>query len=149
MSSLRPDRPVVRYRPIEDGQSVEARLDASLVPPDRSLFDVALHRSLENWIFHVPATIAVLWLSTVVDELAVMLAVLLGGLVLIAFVPAVAALVLALPKLPIRVLSRRGRRAYGWFLATTVMAALDCTVYATCLFLLARAAGYAVQLPRF
>ena len=60
----------MRYHAIEDARSINERLDASLVPPDRSLFEVAIHRSLGNWIFHVPATIAVLWLSTVIVDLA-------------------------------------------------------------------------------
>ncbi len=129
----------VRYRPIDDA-SVENRLDASLVPADRSLFDVALHRSLSNWMFHVPSTVGVLWLSTVIEELAVVLGALLGAIVLVSFIPAAVSLLLAVPRVLFRPLTRRGRFGYPWFLGTTTMAALDCGVYGTCLFLLARAA---------
>jgi hypothetical protein len=129
----------VRYRPIDDA-SVENRLDASLVPADRSLFDVALHRSLSNWMFHVPSTVGVLWLSTVIEELAVVMGALLGAIVLVSFIPAAVSLLLAVPRVLFRPLTRRGRFGYLWFLGTTTMAALDCGVYGTCLFLLARAA---------
>jgi hypothetical protein len=132
----------LRYSPIDDSATVGERLDASLVPADRSLFEIALHRSLANWAFHAPATIAVLWLSTVISDLAVVLSALLGGLVLASLVPAVVAVALAAPRVLIRPLTARGRRGYGWFFATTVMAVLDCVVYGSCLFLLARAASF-------
>jgi hypothetical protein len=41
-----------------------------------------------------------------------------------------------------RPLTARGRSGYLWFLATTVMAVLDCAVYGTCIFLLARAGHF-------
>ena len=137
----------LRYHAIDDAHSVAERLDASLVPPDRSLFEVAIRRSLGNWIFHVPATIAVLWLSTVIVDLALVTSVLLGALVLVAFIPALVSVVLAVPKLLVRPFTARGRRGYFWFWATTLMAILDCAVYGTCLFLLARAGGIAYLLP--
>ena len=137
----------LRYHAIEDARSVAARLDASLVPPDRTLFEVALRRSLGNWIFHVPATIAVLWLSTVIVDLALVTSVLLGVLVLVAFVPAMVSVALAIPRVLLRLFTVRGRNGYFWFWATTLMAILDCAVYGTCLFLLARAGGFAHLLP--
>ena len=140
-TSAGPARPV-RYQPIGDSATVGERLDASLVAADRSLFDVALHRSLSNWMFHVPATVAVLWLSTVIDDLAVVLSGLLGAVVLVAFIPAAATVVLAIPRVVFRPLTSRGRFGYVWFLATTIMAALDCAVYGTCIFLLARAGHF-------
>jgi hypothetical protein len=130
----------LRYRPIEDSTTVEQRLDASLMPPDRSVFEVALKRSLANWVFHVPSTIAVLWLSTVIEDLAVVLSALLGALVLLSLVPAAVTLSLAVPRVLFRPFTKRGRFGYGWFLGTTVMAAVDCAVYGVCIFLLARAA---------
>ena len=137
----------MRYHAIEDARSVQERLDASLVPPDQSLFDVAIRRSIGNWIFHVPATIGVLWLSTVIVDLALVTSVLLGVLVLVAWIPALVAVALAIPKVLFRPFTRQGRRGYFWFLATTVMAILDSVVYGTCLALLARAGGFAHLLP--
>ena len=137
----------LRYHAIEDARSVAERLDASLVPPDRSLFEVAIHRSLGNWIFHVPATIAVLWLSTVIVDLALVTSVLLGVLVLVSLVPAAVSVALAVPKVLFRPFTARGRHGYFWFWATALMAILDCAVYGTCLFLLARAGGFAHVLP--
>ena len=137
----------LRYHAIEDARSVAERLDASLVPPDRTLFEVAIRRSLGNWIFHVPSTVAILWLSTVISDLAFVTSVLLGVLVVVSLVPAAASVVLAVPRVPFRPFTARGRRGYLWFLATTAMEILDCGVYGTCLFLLARAAGFAYVLP--
>jgi hypothetical protein len=138
---------LVRYTPIDDSLSVAARLDASLVPPDRSVCEVALRRSLGNWVFHVPATIAVLWLSTVIADLAVVLSVMLGALILTSAIPALAAVVLAVPDVLTRPLTRKGRAGYLWFLGATAFSVLDCLVYGTCLFLLARAGGFAIRLP--
>jgi hypothetical protein len=137
----------VRYTPIDDSLCVEARLDASLVPPDRSVCEVALKRSLGNWIFHVPATIGVLWLSTVIVDLAVVLSVMLGALVLTSAIPALISVLLAAPRVLTRPFTRRGRRGYVWFLGATTFSVLDCLVYGTCLFLLARAGGFAISLP--
>jgi hypothetical protein len=137
----------LRYHAIEDARSVQERLDASLVPRDQSLFDVAIRRSISNWIFHVPATVAVLWLSTVITDLALVTSVLLGVLVLVAFIPAVVSVALAVPQVLIRPLTRHGRHGYVWFLATALMGVLDSLVYGTCLALLARAGGYAGLLP--
>ena len=137
----------MRYHAIEDARSVTERLDASLVPPDRSLFDVAIRRSISNWIFHVPATIAVLWLSTVITDLALVTSVLLGVLVLVAWIPAVVSVLLAAPKVLVRPFTRHGRSGYFWFLATTFMAILDSLVYGVCLWLLARAGGFEALLP--
>jgi hypothetical protein len=137
----------LRYHAIEDARSVTERLDASLVPPDRTLFEVAIRRSLGNWIFHVPSTIAILWLSTVIVDLALVTSVLLAVLVLLSFVPAAVSVVVAAPRVLFRPLTSGGRHGYLWFLATTVMAILDCGVYGTCLFLLARAGGFAHLLP--
>lgn len=137
----------LRYHAIDDARSVQQRLDASLVPPDRSLFEIAIRRSIGNWMFHVPATVAVMWLSTVIVDLALVTSVLLGVLVLVAWVPAVVAVVLAVPRVLLRPLTRNGRHGYLWFLATTVMAMLDSLVYGTCLFLLARAGGLSHLLP--
>lgn len=117
------------------------------MPRDRSRFDVALRRSLANWIFFVPASIGVLWLSTVIVELAQVTSVLLGVLVIAAVVPSAVAVVLALPRMVIRPFSRGGLQGYGWLLATTIMELLDCAVYGTCIFLLARAGGFASSLP--
>lgn len=122
-------------------------MDASLVPRDRSRFEVALRRSLANWLFFVPASIGVLWLSTVIVELAQVTSVLLGVLVLAAVLPSAAAVVLALPRMAMRPFSRGGLHGYGWLLATTLMELLDCAVYGTCIFLLARAGGFASSLP--
>jgi hypothetical protein len=133
----------LRYHAIDDARSVQERLDASLVPPDRSLFEIAIRRSIGNWMFHVPATVAVLWLSTVITDLALVTSLLLGVLVLVALIPALVAVALAAPKVLFRPLTRSGRRGYLWFLATTLMAVLDTLVYGTCLFLLARAGGVA------
>lgn len=146
-ANLPRDKKPFRYTLIDDGQSVAQRLDASLVPPDRSLFEVAIRRSLGNWIFHVPATIGVLWLSTVITQLAVVMSALLAVLVLASLLPAVAAAVLAAPRVLFRPFYARGRSGYLWFLGTTVMESLDCVVYGTCLFLLARAAGLAISWP--
>lgn len=137
----------VLYTAIDDSLSVADRLDASLVPPDRSLFEVALRRSLGNWIFHVPSTIAVLWLSTVIVQLSVVLSGLLAILVLASAMPSSASVVLAAPRVLFRPFYARGRAGYFWFLGTTLMEVLDCLVYGTCLFLLARAAGLAVSWP--
>jgi hypothetical protein len=137
----------LRYHAIEDARSVETLLDASLVPPDRSLFDIAIRRSLGNWIFFVPATISVLWLSTVIVDLALVTSVLLSVLVLGSLIPSAVAVALAAPKLCFRPFTRRGRYGYFWFWGTTAMEALDCGVYGTCLFLLARAGGFADVLP--
>jgi hypothetical protein len=137
----------MRYHAIEDARSVQERLDASLVPPDQSLFDVAIRRSISNWIFYVPATVGVLWLSTVITDLALVTSVLLGVLVLVAWIPALVSVVLAVPRVLIRPLTRRGRHGYLWFLATTLMAALDSLVYGTCLALLVRAGRLAELLP--
>jgi hypothetical protein len=137
----------LRYHAIEDARSVAERLDVSLVPPDRTLFEVAFRRSLGNWIFYVPATAAVLWLSTVIADLALVTSALLGGLILVSFVPAVVSVALAVPKILFRPFTRRGRRGYFWLLATILMAILECVVYGTCLFLLARAGGFAHLLP--
>ncbi len=117
------------------------------MPADRSRFEVALRRVLGNWIFFVPATIGVLWLSTVIADLATVTSVLLSVLVLAAFVPSAIAVALAVPRIFLRPCTRHGRAGYLWFLATTVMEALDCGVYGTCLFLLARAGGFAHALP--
>jgi hypothetical protein len=46
-----------------------------------------------------------------------------------------------------RPFTRRGRYGYFWFWGTTLMEVLDCGVYGTCLFLLARAGGFAHVLP--
>jgi hypothetical protein len=137
----------VRYAPIDDSSSVEARLDASLVPPDRSVCEIALKRSLDNWIFTVPATIAVLWLSTVIVDLALVLSVMLGVLVLTTAIPALVTLLLALPRVLARPFTRKGRAGYLWFLVATGFSVLDCLVYSTCFFLLARAGGFAIRLP--
>ena len=137
----------LRFHTIEDARTVDQQLDASLVPPDRSLFEVAIRRSLGNWIFFVPATIAVLWLSTVIVDLALVTSLLLSVLVIGSAIPSAVAVALAAPKVVFRPLTRNGRRGYVWFLVTTVMQALDCGVYATCLFLLARAGGFAHVLP--
>jgi hypothetical protein len=93
-------------------------------------------------MFHVPSTIAVLWLSTVIDDLAMVLSALLGALVLVALVPAVVTVVLAAPGVLFRPLTARGRAGYLWFVATTAVAVLDCGVYGTCVFLLARAGHF-------
>ncbi|MEO6028173.1 MAG: hypothetical protein ABIR79_15015 [Candidatus Binatia bacterium] len=137
----------LRYHAIDDARSVQERLDASLVPPDRSLFEIAIRRSIGNWIFHVPATVAVLWLSTVITDLALVTSMLLGVLVLVAGIPALVAVALAVPQVLFRPVTRHGRHGYLWFLATTLMAVLDSLVYGTCLFLLARAGGVAHLLP--
>jgi hypothetical protein len=139
----------LRYHSVEGLEKLEARLDASLVLPDRSRFEVAIRRSLANWVFFVPATIAVLWLSTVIVELALVTSVLLSVLIVAALVPSAVALVMAAPKMIFRPLTLRGRRGYLWFWATTVMEALDCGVYGVCLFLLARAGGFASHLWPF
>ena len=138
----------LRYHAIEDSRSVSDLLDLSLVPPDRSLFEVAIRRSLGNWMFFVPAAVAVLWLSTVITDLALVTSVLLSVLMLGSLLPALAVVALAAPKLVFRPLTRHGRRGYLWFVATTCMAVLDCGVYGTCLFLLARAGGFAHVLPQ-
>jgi len=137
----------LRYHAIDQSLSVDELLDASLVPPDRSLFEVAIRRSLGNWIFFVPATIAALWLSTVIADLAFVTSMLLGLLVLGSAIPAVVSVALAAPKAIFRPLTQRGRSGYLWFWATTIMEILDCGVYGTCLFLLARAGGFAHLLP--
>jgi hypothetical protein len=137
----------LRYHAIEDSSRVATRLDASLVPRDRTIFELAVRESIGNWIFHVPGTIAVLWLSTVIIDLALMTSLLLGALILISFVPAVVSMVLSVPRIFLRPFTKRGRNGYFWFIATTVMAVLDCAVYGVCLFLLARAAGFAPHLP--
>ncbi len=137
----------LRYHAIEDARHLEQQLDASLVPPDHTRFDVALRRSLANWVFFVPATIAVLWLSTVIPDLALVTSVLLSVLVLGALVPSVVAVALAAPNLFLRPLTRAGRSGYLWFIVTTVIEVLDCGVYVTCIFLLARAGGFAHSLP--
>lgn len=137
----------MRYHAIEDARSVSERLDASLVPADRSLFEVALRRSLGNWIFHVPATIAVLWLSTVIVDLAFVTSALLAVFVLVALVQAVVSIAVAVPNVLFRPFTARGRRGYAWLCATTLFGLLDCVVYGTCLFLLARAAGVAHVFP--
>lgn len=131
-----------RYQPIDDSATVVQRLDASLVPADRTLFELAMRRSLSNWMFHVPSTVAVLWLSTVIDDLAVVLSALLGALVLVALVPAVVTVVVAAPGVLFRLLTARGRAGYLWFVATTAVAVLDSGVYGTCVFLLARAGHF-------
>jgi hypothetical protein len=136
-----------RYQPIVDSATVAERLDASLVPADRSLFEVALRRSLSNWTFHVPSTVAVLWLSTVIVDLAVMLSALLGALVVIVLVPAMVTVGLAAPRVLFRPLTARGRAGYLWFLGTTAVGVLDCAVYGTCIFLLARAAQFPLRSP--
>jgi hypothetical protein len=137
----------LRYHAIEDARSVSQMLDASLVPPDRSLCEVATRRAFGNWVFFVPATIGVVWLSTVISDLAVVTSVLLSVLVLSSFLPAAAAVGLAVPRLVVRPFTRYGRPGYLWFWGTTLVSVLDCCVYATCLFLLARAGGYAHMLP--
>jgi hypothetical protein len=137
----------LRYHAIDASPGVEERLDASLVPPDRSLFEVAIRRSVGNWIFFVPATIAVLWLSTVIVDLALVTSVLLSILVLGSLIPSAVAVALAAPQAFFRPFTRRGRHGYLWFWATTAMELLDCGVYGTCLFLLARAGGFAHVLP--
>ena len=108
---------------------------------------MAARRALGNWIFFVPATIGVLWLSTVIPDLARVTSVLLGVLVLGALIPVTTAVLLALPQIVLRPLSRRTRQGYVWFLATLLMEACDCGVYGTCLFLIARAGGFARSLP--
>ena len=137
----------LRFHTIDDHRVLEEKLDASLVPRDRSRFDVAARRALGNWIFFVPATIGVLWLSTVIPDLARVTSVLLGVLVLGALIPVTTAVLLALPQIVLRPLSRRTREGYVWFLATLLMEACDGGVYATCLFLIARAGGFARGLP--
>jgi hypothetical protein len=137
----------LRYHAIEDARSVSQMLDASLVPPDRSLCEVAIRRAGGNWMFFVPATIGVAWLSTVISDLAVVTSVLLSVLLLSSFLPAAAAVGLAMPRLVVRPFTRYGRPGYLWFWGTTFVSVLDCCVYATCLFLLARAGGYAHMLP--
>lgn len=137
----------LRYHAIEDARSVSQMLDASLVPPDRTLCEVAIRRAGGNWMFFVPATIGVIWLSTVISDLAVVTSVLLSVLLLSSFLPAVAAVGLAVPRLVVRPFTRYGRPGYLWFWATTLVSVLDCCIYATCLFLLARAGGYAHMLP--
>ena len=117
------------------------------MPRDRSRFDVALRRSLGNWMFFVPATIGVLWLSTVIPELARVTSVLLGVLVVAAALPSVSSVVVALPQIAIRPFSRKTREGYFWFLVTLVMEGLDCAVYGTCILLLAHAGGFAQSLP--
>ncbi|MCC6766517.1 MAG: hypothetical protein IT293_17790 [Deltaproteobacteria bacterium] len=138
-----------RLRPhtIGDFHHLEKRLDASLVPADRSRFEVAIRRSLGNWMFFVPATVGVLWLSTVIVDLATVTSVLLSVLVLAAAVPSAVAVALAAPRVVVRPFTRHGRAGYFWFLMTTVMEAIDCGVYGTCLFLLARAGGFTHALP--
>ncbi len=137
----------MRYHAIDEASSVDARLDASLVPPDRTIFEVAVRHSLGNWAFHVPATIAVLWLSTVIVDLALMTSLLLGALMLVSLLPALLSVALAVPRALFRPFTARGRNGYFWFVATTLMALLDCGVYGVCLFLLARAGGFAHVLP--
>jgi hypothetical protein len=68
-------------------------------------------------------------------------------LLLSSFLPAAAAVGLAMPRLVVRPFTRYGRPGYLWFWGTTFVSVLDCCVYATCLFLLARAGGYAHMLP--
>jgi hypothetical protein len=137
----------LRFHAIDDARTLEQQLDASLVPPDRSRFEVAFKRSLGNWIFFVPATIGVLWLSTVIVDLALVTSVLLSVLVLGSALPSLAAVVLAAPRVLFRLFTRRGRAGYVWFLATTLMETFDCGVYGVCIFLLARAGGFAHVLP--
>ncbi len=137
----------VRYTAIDESLSVVERLDASLVPPDRSLFEVAIRRSFGNWVFHVPATFAVLWLSTVIPQLAIVLGALLAILILTTILPSGTTAVLAAPAVLIRPFYARGRAGYLWFLGTTTLAALDVLVCASCLFILARAADLPVRLP--
>ncbi len=139
----------LRYHAIDQTPGVEEQLDASLVPPDRSLFEVAIRRSAANWMFFVPATIAVLWLSTVIVDLALVTSILLSLLVLGSLVPSLVSVACAAPKAVFRPFTRRGRQGYLWFWGTTVMEALDCGVYGTCLFLLARAGGFSHVLPLF
>jgi hypothetical protein len=146
-ANLHGGRHELRHHAIEDARSASQRLDASLVLPDRSLFEVAIKRSLGNWAFFVPAAIAVLWLSTVIADLALVTSALLSILIVAALLPSATAVGLAAPRLVLRPFTRHGRRGYVWFCAATVMAALDCGVYATCLFLLARAGGFARVLP--
>jgi hypothetical protein len=117
------------------------------VPADRSLFEVAIRRSITNWVFFVPATMGALWLSTVIVDLALVTSVLLSLLVLGSLVPSLVSVALAAPKVVFRPLMRNGRQGYLWFWATTLMQILDCGVYGTCLFLLARAGGFAHILP--
>jgi hypothetical protein len=137
----------LRFHTIGDHRKLEERLDTSLVPRDRSRFDVAIRRSLGNWMFFVPAAIGILWLSTVIVDLARVTSVLLGVLVLAALIPAAVAVVLALPQIVTRPFSRKGRDGFLWFVGTTAMEALDCGVYGTCIFLLARAGGFVHDLP--
>jgi len=137
----------LRYHAIEDARSVSDLLDLSLVPPDRSLFEVAMRRSLGNWMFFVPAAIAVLWLSTVITDLALVTSLLLSVLILGSLLPALATVALAAPQLVFRPFTRHGRRGYLWFVVATAMAVLDCGVYGTCLFLVARAGGFAHVFP--
>lgn len=137
----------LHYHSIDDPRSVAERLDASLVPPDRTLCEMAIQRALGNGIFHVPATIAVLWLSTVIVDLALVVSALLGVLVLVSLVPVLVSVALAVPKVLFRPFTARGRHGYFWFWATTVIEILDCAVQGTCLFLLARAAGVTQVLP--
>lgn len=137
----------LRFHTIGDHRSLDERLEASLVPRDRSRFDVALRRSLGNWMFFVPATIGVLWLSTVIPELARVTSVLLGVLVVAAALPSVSSVVVALPQIAVRPFSRKTREGYLWFLVTLVMEGLDCAVYGTCILLLAHAGGFAQSLP--
>ncbi len=146
-ANLHGGRHEMRYHAIEDARSVGDLLDLSLVPADRSLFEVAIRRSLGNWMFFVPAAIAVLWLSTVITDLALVTSVLLSLLMLGSLLPSLAVVALAVPKLFFRPFTRQGRRGYLWFVGTTAMAVLDGAVYGTCLFLLARAGGFAHVLP--
>ena len=111
----------MRFHTIEDARNVNEQLDARLVLPDRSLFEVAIRRSLGNWMFFVPATIAVLWLSTVIVDLALVTSLLLSVLVIGSAIPSAVAVALAAPKVVFRPLTRNGRRGYVWFLMTTVM----------------------------
>jgi len=43
------------------------RLDASLVPPDRTLFESGHSPLARQLDLHVPSTVAILWLSTVIS----------------------------------------------------------------------------------
>jgi hypothetical protein len=54
---------------------------------------------------------------------------------------------LAAPRVLFRPLTARGRAGYLWFLGTTAVGVLDCAVYGTCIFLLARAAQFPLRSP--
>jgi hypothetical protein len=126
--------------------SLEERLDASLVPPDRVQFQVALKVAASGWAFYGAASACVVWLSSVVwgigVPVAAVFAIMLGALAVRPLIK----LAVSLPLLFARVLRASGRRGYGWFVLTLVVAALDVAVYAGCLLWIGRAADWWAQL---